>query len=127
MGVNNPGSGGGGTAPYKSYVALISQSGTSDPTVTVLQNELSGTITWTRSSIGVYLGNLTGVFLQAKTFFLMNGLITFTTTTMTYANTFRVSNDNIEIQTEKMDPGVPSVGPLDGVLTYWPIEIRIYP
>lgn len=41
------------SSPYKVYSALISQSGTSNPTVTVLQNTI-GTIDVTRNSTGVY-------------------------------------------------------------------------
>src|SRR5581483_8227485 len=54
-------------APYKKYVALLSQSGTSAPTVVVLENTLGGTITWTRSSNGYYTGTLTNAFTQNKT------------------------------------------------------------
>ena len=43
---------------YKSYVALISQTGTAAPTVTVLENTI-GNISWTRSSVGQYVGLLT--------------------------------------------------------------------
>lgn len=53
--------------PYKVYVALLSQTGTSAPTVTVLENTLSGTVVWTRSSSGVYLGTLSGAFTANKT------------------------------------------------------------
>lgn len=57
----------GGAAPYKSYVALLSQSGTSDPTATVLSNNLGGDVVWTRSGVGNYVGTLTGVFTADKT------------------------------------------------------------
>lgn len=36
------------------YVAMMSQSGTSAPTVTVLQNTLGTTLTWSRVSTGIY-------------------------------------------------------------------------
>jgi len=44
------------------YRAKISQSGISNPTVTVLVNTLGGTLVWTRSSQGLYLGTLAGAF-----------------------------------------------------------------
>lgn len=53
--------------PYKIYNAILTQSGTSAPVATVLQNTLSGTIVWTRGSGGVYLGTLTGAFTPNKT------------------------------------------------------------
>nr|WP_297788360.1 hypothetical protein [uncultured Allomuricauda sp.] len=43
---------------YQSYASLISQTGTDDPTVQVLENSLNLTITWTRQSQGIYLGTL---------------------------------------------------------------------
>lgn len=53
---------------YKSYVAVLSQSGTSAPTATVLKNELSGSIVFTYSGLGVYIGTLAGAFIQNKTY-----------------------------------------------------------
>jgi hypothetical protein len=44
--------------PYKTYVAKISQSGTSDPVITVLENTTGWTLTWTRGGAGSYLTQL---------------------------------------------------------------------
>jgi len=52
---------------YKVYKALISQSSTNAPTVTVLQNTI-GDIVWTRDGVGVYLGTLANAFTANKTF-----------------------------------------------------------
>lgn len=52
----------------KIYRALITQTGTSAPTVTVLENTLGGAINWTRSNAGNYYGELTGGFPAGKTF-----------------------------------------------------------
>lgn len=52
---------------YKVYTALLSQSGTSAPTATVLENTLGGTVVWTRSSAGVYAATLAGGFTSDKT------------------------------------------------------------
>lgn len=58
---------------YKVYSALLTQSGTSAPTATVLQNNTSGTIAWTRGASGQYVGTITGdTFTADKTFVLMN-------------------------------------------------------
>ena len=57
----------GGGSSYSVYTALLSQSGTSAPTATVLQNTLSGSITWTRSEAGFYVGALTSGFTLNKT------------------------------------------------------------
>lgn len=57
--------------PYKVYTALLSQSGTSAPTATVLENTL-GTVVWTRSNTGQYVGTLTGAFTDQKTIIFVN-------------------------------------------------------
>lgn len=57
---------GGGAASYSVYTAVLSQSGTDDPIATVLQNTLSGDVTWTRSGTGDYHATLTGEFLENK-------------------------------------------------------------
>lgn len=62
--LNGEDTSGGGS--YKVYTALISQSGTSAPTVKVLQNTL-GTIVWSYSDVGIYIGTLTGRFTIDKT------------------------------------------------------------
>jgi len=58
--------------PYKVYTALISQTGTNAPTATVLENTLGGTIVWTRSNTGQYVGTLTGAFTDQKTIIFVN-------------------------------------------------------
>jgi len=58
--------------PYKVYTALLSQTGTSAPTATVLENTLGGTVVWTRSTIGQYVGTLTGAFTDQKTIIFVN-------------------------------------------------------
>lgn len=58
--------------PYKVYTALLSQSGTSAPTATVLENTLGGSIVWTRNNIGQYVGTLTGAFTDQKTIIFVN-------------------------------------------------------
>jgi hypothetical protein len=48
---------------YKRYIALISQTGILDPTVTVLENTI-GDIVWTRAAGGVYQGYLNNAFID---------------------------------------------------------------
>lgn len=52
---------------YKIYKVLVSQTGTGNPTVTVLENTL-GTVTWTRSSAGNYYITSNDLFTDGKTF-----------------------------------------------------------
>lgn len=51
----------------KEYIALLTQSGTSAPTVTVLRNTFGANIVWTYTSVGVYAATLAGAFTQDKT------------------------------------------------------------
>lgn len=54
------------------FVALISQSGSSNPVATVLENTTGGTFTFTRESQGVYKGVIAGTTIPfAKTTILM--------------------------------------------------------
>lgn len=57
------------TPKYKIYAVAISQSGTGDPTVVVLQNDFVGvTFAWTRDGIGTYtLTASSDVFKASKT------------------------------------------------------------
>jgi hypothetical protein len=96
---------------YKSYVALISQTGTAAPTATVLENSL-GDIVWTRNSLGIYYGTLTGAFPSAKTFARVNSSVNFGTTVSCYR-----LNDNIILLTSVAS---------DSQLSLNPIEIRVY-
>lgn len=113
----------GDTRPYKSYVALISQTGTNDPTLVVLENTLGQTVTVTRNAAGRYVLNVSGsILLATKTawnitndnnnnwFFWMNKENGLGNTTTIY-----------------IDTGSPS--PLtytDGLLQSTPFEIRVY-
>lgn len=103
------------TRPYKSYTALLTQSGTSDPTVKVLENGLSGSVVWTRNSAGLYYGTLTGVFTADKTaVFTMKQTSGGASDVIKGAQ--RASSDIISVMTNT-----------DGVLTDTSIEIRVYP
>jgi hypothetical protein len=104
------------TRPYKSYVALISQSGTAAPTVVVLENQLSGPIVWTRTGAGQYTGTLTGAFTSNKTACLNNltssGFIGLKQTTV---NTVTLSTGDLTNTAS------------DGLLTQNTIKIEVYP
>lgn len=54
--------------PSRFYNAIISQSSTSNPSVSVLGQNTLGTITWTRDAQGVYLGDLNAVIGDAQVF-----------------------------------------------------------
>jgi hypothetical protein len=54
--------------PYKKYVALLNQSGTSDPTAIILENTFNEIPTFSRTSTGVYKLELIDAFTLNKTF-----------------------------------------------------------
>lgn len=101
---------------YKVYTALVSQSGTSAPTVTVLGDNTIGSISWTRSTTGTYVGTLTGVFTNAKTICFINN-------TVSGSLTLQRSTDNTVTLTTADLTGTL----LDGRLNNNSIEIRVYP
>ena len=100
---------------YKKYIALLNQTGTNDPTATVLENTLSSGITWSRSTTGEYEGTLTGEFTNNKTFVL----ITLTQSGQVLAG--RKTDNKVQVYTFT-DLGVA----IDGYLTNASIEIRVY-
>jgi hypothetical protein len=99
-------SGGG----YKSYVALISQTGTAAPTATELENTI-GSILWARTSAGLYTATLTGAFPNNKTFVRINP-----SQVGGAAIALRSGDNTITISTASAD----------GILALNPFEIRVY-
>lgn len=67
-------SGGGGGAAYKTYVALVTQTGTAAPAATVLENTLAGAPAWSRVTQGQYRLTLAGAFGAAKTAVFITGV-----------------------------------------------------
>jgi len=105
--------------PYTKYVALLTQTGTNDPTVKVLENDLGGTVVWTRPGPagGSYKATLAGTFTADKTGWLIapmdsNG----------YTARFTWNDaDSITLVTAD-DSNVSTDGAMTDVL----IEIRVY-
>jgi hypothetical protein len=99
-----------GQVPYKSYVALVSQSGIDAPTAVVLENTI-GPVTWVYGSAGYYLLQLTGAFPPLKTFCP----IVVVSSAPEFATNYGGALDYIEILTSG-----------DDILHTTPIEIRVY-
>lgn len=103
--------------PYSKYVANIFQSGTSDPSATVLENTI-GDIVWTRVATGVYRGTLSGAFPTAdRTYIMLNG-----TTNPGLATAYWYNTNEIRIVTQ--DTSLSALA--DDLLQYATIEIRTY-
>lgn len=103
---------------YKSYVALMSQTGTAAPTVIELENSL-GNIVWTRNGVGVYEGTLSGAFLLEKTFII-------TAVSGEDCDVLNGGGGNPYNVYRSGDNYISITSGSDGVLNYSPIEIRVY-
>lgn len=103
--------------PYKVYTALLSQTGTSAPVATVLENTLGGTVVWTRTGVGAYVATLSNAFPIYKTFLLLAPSASGGQTNTLTSN----SSSTVEL-------GVSSNAGnfADGFLTSRSIEIRVY-
>ena len=103
--------------PYKVYTALYSQNGTSNPTVVILENTL-GTVTFTRSSTGVYFVNSSGLFTADKTFVIMGAGIN-----ANYTNAINLINSSTFSIITKVSS---TQADADSANTKVAFEIRVY-
>jgi len=111
-----------GVVPLK-YTALISQSGTSAPTV-VIEDNTVGTIVWTRSATGAYLGTLTGAFPLGKTICLSTTASFGGAVYPTIITIGRQNSDSVFLVTRQTD----SVGTsVDSAMSNISIKIEVYP
>ena len=61
--------------PYLVYKALLTQTGTSAPVATVIENTLGGAVVWSYQGVGSYNATLSGAFTENKTIFPSDGKI----------------------------------------------------
>lgn len=104
------------------YRALISQIGTDDPSVTVLENTI-GAIVWARIGVGQYTGTLIGAFTSTKTMFFLGPL----NNPANSSNLDWVSEDVINIFTAAFNNGTSVWDDSDDILIRQSIEIFVYP
>jgi uncharacterized protein (UPF0333 family) len=100
------------------YVAILNQTGTNDPVATVIKNDV-GSIVWTRTGTGGYIGTLIGAFPADKTFFI----VTYGSQQGTETHIEVERNDANEVQIEVFDNSHTQVDGF-GNLNY---KIEIYP
>ena len=103
---------------YTKYIALISQSSTSAPTVIELENTI-GPIVWTRNSTGIYYGTLTGAFTLDKTYVMLSNV---ELNSIVMAD--RANNNIIQIDTTNLHS--PTAAHHDTHLKKNTLEIRVY-
>lgn len=102
---------------YKSLVVLMSQAGTSAPTVHLGANTLGETATYHYDSVGNFHVNALGCFVADKTFFFSSQL-----SSPDHA-VFGLYDDNDNYIITTSDNGVYA----NGLLSDTTIEIRVYP
>lgn len=116
---------------YKSYVALVTQTSTNAPSVTVLRNNI-GDIVWTRSGSGEYVGTLSNAFPSGKTYTLigsdLNSLSDLFDDRRSYFKRLSNSTVKLESYTITFDPiGETMIKTAtDSLLSFATIEIRVY-
>jgi len=101
----------------KKYVALLTQTGTSAPTATVLDNTLGGTLVWSYDGVGSYIGTLTGAFTSNKTAVLISGVYKGSVLGL------RKTDNTVQITTTATSTNTEANGLLDSTT----IEIKVYP
>jgi len=106
----------GAAAVAQTYVALLTQSGTDDPTAVVLADNI-GDITWSRIAAGEYLGTPTTPFNSLNTFVII-GNVEHDYQASAYVN----SDGNIVVITCRNQSHQHD----DSKLRNSPIEVRIY-
>jgi len=104
----------------KVYAVLISQSGITKPSVTVLRTDFGG-VGWNRLGTGIYIARKAGAFPESKTVPTTNPVSLYNEDTKTKIVVKRLNNNDIEIRTYD------SSGKLaDGVLTNYYLEFNVY-
>ena len=110
----------GGGPGYLEYVALLTQSGTDAPVATVLKNTLGGTVVWTRSAPGEFLGTLANAFPIDRTLLFSQYSLPTIVGDEVFGLFVRVSADAVKI-------GIYDGSTFIDNVSAYPIEIRVYP
>ena len=99
----------------KTYEALLTQSGSGDPTVVVNENTI-GTIVWTRVNTGHYRGTLASAFTADKTHAFIQSSAE---TALCFIS--RNSNNVVDVYTTDQ-----TLAKTDGKLSSTPVRIKVY-
>ena len=104
---------------YRSYKALLTQTGSNDPTAIVLENTLNATVVWYRQAQGIYYAESFGTWKTNKTAILVSPLLGATGAVIT--KTYTTTEDQIFFETIKT-----TLAPMDDSLNNTFVEIRVY-
>ncbi len=108
--------------PYKVYSALLTQSGTDAPVVTVLENTI-GNIIWTYQETGYYTGDLTDGFIGDL--FFQNDRVVFFSGNLDIGQ-MAISIYKSDVNQIGIDAFTINGIYVDSALNNTPIEIRVY-
>jgi len=113
--------------PYRSYQALVTQSGTSAPTVDVRQNTLGTTVSWTRTGVGLYkMTAADPVFTSGKTAIIISSpklpLVSVSENGAGASTTVRI----IQTFVSSVVATVLTAVATDGLMNSMLVEIRVY-
>lgn len=106
----------------KVYAAMITQTASNDPEVTVLQNMLDDEISWVRLDTGYYYGTLVGAFKNGNVIVRCTPNIPDDETPPAIINAGVANADSIQIKTFRLDGNQK-----DSMLYKTGIEIIVYP
>ena len=107
-----------GSTAYNSYVALLTQASTNAPVATILSNNLTATLTWARTGIGVYtLTANAAIFTANKTIVFLNA-----GSGIPLISAERTSDTVLTVKTFLPS----SAAATDNVITNGAFEVRIY-
>tara|TARA_R100000544_G_scaffold29863_2_gene16182 strand:+ start:2622 stop:3464 length:843 start_codon:yes stop_codon:yes gene_type:complete len=106
--------------PYKSYVALLNQTGSNAPVATILENTTGNTIVWTRTGSGLYRGTW-GSALPDQEKVILNPILGNLKNQTVVINIFGATTSLFSLSTKE------EASLADSVLLRTGIEIRIYP
>lgn len=112
------------TVGKKIYKALLSQTGTNDPTAVVLENTI-GPVLWTRSNTGAFHGTLTGAFTSKKVFMFPNTLVT--TDVDDRVRFLTITSTTNEITIDCKDGIDPSLSDVCDDFVEFNLSIEVYP
>lgn len=108
----------------KVYMATLTQSSTSTPVATVLNNTLGGTLVWARTGTGVYTGTFASPFTANKTQVFIGSVLD----GVSYfgrVKAVRTSSSVITVSTAQVDVSGGSIVPADDELSETAISIII--
>lgn len=109
----------------KRYVANLTQSSTSAPVATVLENDLSAAIVFTRTSAGLYVATLVAAFTANKTTVQFGTPIA--VNSMGTIQAVLTSADVITFTTLDYKTSDDTSAPLDGMLTNTVMIVEVFP